>query len=328
MSRKPPSDKKEKPPMTDSATALGEKVPSSSSPRSGRSFSPGAAGARNRSRARGRAGSPGKQDQPTNGDRTPRTTRHEDDQELWKVFKRTRDINLRNVLVEKYFPLVRYIAERVLQTLPRSIELDDLVSAGLFGLFDAIEGFDLKRGIKFKTYCSTRIRGAILDELRTQDWVPRLVRLKAHRVEKAVRDLESEFGREPTAFELAEKLGVAIDEVSQVLSEAAPKTIFSLSEKWDDGEDDRDMEKVDVIEDKRTPNPQQILNQKDVLRLITSHLTRKERLILVMYYYEGLTMREIGDILELTESRVCQIHSNIMQRLKVQLKRAQATISG
>jgi len=195
------------------------------------------------------------------------------------------------------------------------------MSAGLFGLLDAIEGFDLSRGIKFKTYCSTRIRGAILDELRAQDWVPRLVRLKAHRVEKAIRALESELGREPTAFELAERMEVTIDQVNQVMSEASPKTIFSLSEKWDDGDDDRDMEKVDVIEDKKTPDPLHLLHQKDVLDLITRHLTRKERLILVMYYYEGLTMREIGDILELTESRVCQIHSNIMQRLKVQLGR-------
>lgn len=245
------------------------------------------------------------------------------DQELWIIYKKTKDLNLRNVLIERYLPLVRYISERVLQTLPKSIDLDDLVSAGLFGLMDAIEGFDLSRGIKFKTYCTTRIRGAILDELRAQDWVPRLVRLKSHKLEKAVRELESQLGREPTAWELSQKLGVEIDEINAVLVEAAPKTIFSLSEKWEDGDDDREMEKVDIIEDKKTPDPLHLLHQKDVLELITRHLIRKERLILVMYYYEGLTMREIGDILELTESRVCQIHSNIMQRLKVHLEKLQ-----
>ncbi len=245
------------------------------------------------------------------------------DQDLWVIYKKTKDLNLRNVLIERYLPLVRYISERVLQTLPRSIELDDLVSAGLFGLMDAIEGFDLSRGIKFKTYCTTRIRGAILDELRAQDWVPRLVRLKSHKLEKAVQELERTLGREPTAWELSQKLGVEIDEINSVMVEAAPKTIFSLSEKWEDGDDDREMEKVDIIEDKKTPDPLHLLHQKDVLELITRHLIRKERLILVMYYYEGLTMREIGDILELTESRVCQIHSNIMQRLKVHLEKLQ-----
>ena len=125
---------------------------------------------------------------------------------IWKTYKRTRDENLRNTLIEYHMPLVRAIAERVLQTLPKSIELDDLVSAGLFGLMDAIRGFDASRGIKFKTYCSTRIRGAILDQLRSQDWVPRLVRLKASRIERALQRLTAEYGREPTHAELARVL--------------------------------------------------------------------------------------------------------------------------
>src|SRR6185295_13024051 len=124
------------------------------------------------------------------------------------------DENLRNTLIEYHMPLVRAIAERVLQTLPKSIELDDLSSAGTFGLMDAINGFDLSRGIKFKTYCTTRIRGSILDELRSQDWVPRLVRLKAHRLDRAVRQLEGELGRSPNQVELSREMGVSIEELA------------------------------------------------------------------------------------------------------------------
>ena len=242
---------------------------------------------------------------------------------IWKTYKKTRDDNLRNILIEHHMPLVRMIAERVLQTLPKSIELDDLSSAGTFGLMDAINGFDLTRGIKFKTYCTTRIRGSILDELRSQDWVPRLVRLKAHKLERATRKLEAELGRTPNARELAAELGMTLTDLQATEQEASAKTIFSLSEKWDDADDDKDMEKVEILADRKCPDPLDTIQQRDVLDLITRNLTKKERLIVIMYYYEGLTMREIGEIMELTESRVCQIHSNVMARLKAQLDRVQ-----
>ena len=238
---------------------------------------------------------------------------------IWVTYKKTNDDNLRNILIETHMPLVRMIAERLLQTLPKSIELEDLTSAGTFGLMDAIKGFDLSRGIKFKTYCTTRIRGSILDELRSQDWVPRLVRLKAHRLEKALRKLEGELGRDPNQFELAEAMEMSLDELQATRQEAHAKAIFSLSEKWNDSNDDSDMEKVEILADKKCADPMQTMQQRDVLDLITSNLTKKERLIVIMYYYEGLTMREIGEIMELTESRVCQIHSNVMSRLKTQL---------
>jgi RNA polymerase sigma factor for flagellar operon FliA len=243
--------------------------------------------------------------------------------QIWKTYKRTKDINLRDILLECHLPLVRMIAERLLQTLPKSIEIDDLTSAGVFGLLDAIDGFDLSRGIKFKTYCTTRIRGSILDELRSQDWVPRLVRLKAHRLEKALRALEGELGRNPNTFELAEAMGISIDELQATENEAHARAIYSLSEKWDDSDDDKDIEKLEILADKKGDDPVQSLHQRDVLELITRNLTKKERLIIIMYYYEGLTMREIGEIMELTESRVCQIHSNVMARLKAQLDRVQ-----
>ena len=254
---------------------------------------------------------------------SPQMLGEEELEAIWKTYKKTRDDNLRNILIEHHMPLVRMIAERVLQTLPKSIELDDLSSAGTFGLMDAINGFDLTRGIKFKTYCTTRIRGSILDELRSQDWVPRLVRLKAHKLERAMRKLEGELGRQPNQAELAVALELTIEELQAHQNEASAKTIFSLSEKWDDGDDDKEMEKVEILADKKVVDPLDTIQQRDALELITRNLTKKERLIILMYYYEGLTMREIGEIMELTESRVCQIHSNVMARLKAQLDRVQ-----
>ncbi len=252
--------------------------------------------------------------------------------DLWPLYLVAQQITdedqleiLRNVLMERHYPLVKYIAERLLQTLPKSIELDDLVSAGLFGLMDAIRGFDLSRGIKFKTYCTTRIRGSILDQLRSQDWVPRLVRLKAGRIDRALQKLTGEFGREPTHAELAEKLEMEHVELSKEIANANAKTMFSLSEKWEDRDDDSSMEKVDVLEDHKAIDPISELHRHDLLNYITRSLTHKERFIIEQYYRVGHTMREIGEMLALTESRVCQIHSNVMSRLKGLLGPKQGT---
>ena len=245
-------------------------------------------------------------------------------EELWALYRKqaakrgekeqAKLEQLRNTLMERHYPLVRYIAERLLQTLPKSIELDDLVSAGLFGLMDAIRGFDASRGIKFKTYCSTRIRGAILDQLRSQDWVPRLVRLKASRIDRALQKLTAEYGREPTHAELARVLEMDHQLLVTEIQEARARTMFSLSEKWED--DDGSVEKVEVLEDKGAIDPINELNRRDLMTFITRALTHKERFIIEQYYQYGHTMREIGEMLALTESRVCQIHSNVMSRLK------------
>ena len=159
-------------------------------------------------------------------------------EEIWLHYRDAREAKnvgdievIRNILMERHFPLVKYIAERLLQTLPKSIELDDLVSAGLFGLMDAIRGFDLSRGIKFKTYCTTRIRGSILDQLRSQDWVPRLVRLKASKIDRALQRLTGRFGREPTHSELARELEMDHQELSAELQSASAKAMYSLSDK-------------------------------------------------------------------------------------------------
>src|SRR5688572_30845679 len=194
---------------------------------------------------------------------------------LWEIYRTARKSKseaeiekLRNVLMERHYPLVRYIAERLLQTLPKSIELDDLVSAGLFGLMDAIRGFDPDRNIKFKTYCTTRIRGSILDQLRSQDWVPRLVRLKAGRIEKTLQRLTGEYGREPTHAELASRLQMNHSELSREMNSASAKAMYSLSEKWEDHDDESSMEKVDVLEDKRATDPIGELNRRDLMLYI------------------------------------------------------------
>lgn len=276
-------------------------------------------------RAAPRTGTPVKQATQSRPRGTNGKLTEEELDTVWRTYKKTGDQNLRDILLETYLPLVRMIAERLLQTLPRSIELDDLQSAGVFGLMDAIDGFDLSRGIKFKTYCTTRIRGSILDELRSQDWVPRLVRLKAHKLDKALRQLEGELGRSPNNFELAQAMGISLEELVATQSEANARAMFSLSEKWDDGDDDKDMEKVEILADQKCDDPAESSDQRDLFEAITRHLTKKERLIIIMYYYEGLTMREIGEIMELTESRVCQIHSNVMGRLKGQLDQLSLT---
>ena len=241
---------------------------------------------------------------------------------LWRQYERTKDPAARNRLMELYLPVVNFIAERLLLTLPRSIDVDDLRSAGTFGLMDAIEGFDIDRGIKFKTYCSNRIRGAILDELRSQDWVPRLVRLKANQLARAQSALEARHGRAPTHAEMAEELGVDLNDYGSMSEEARAHTVRSLSESWDDGSGEQTVEKIDFIRDLRAADPADLLNQDDVMRAIIRSLNRKEKQIILMYYRDGLTMKQIGGVLHLTESRVCQIHSNVMKKLKVHLEEA------
>jgi RNA polymerase sigma factor for flagellar operon FliA len=244
-------------------------------------------------------------------------------EDLWVLYKKAVQASeaakveaLRNVLMERHYPLVKYIAERLLQTLPKSIEADDLISAGLFGLMDAIRGFDPDRGIKFKTYCTTRIRGSILDQLRSQDWVPRLVRLKASKIDKTLQRLTGEYGREPTHAELADALDMNHVELAVEIGKATAKSVYSLSDRWEDRDDDSSLEKVDVLEDKTSIDPMDELKKNDLMLYMTRSLTHKERFIVEQYYRVGHTMREIGEMLSLTESRVCQIHSNVMSRLK------------
>lgn len=246
---------------------------------------------------------------------------------LWRKYAKTHDPALRNELMEMYLPVVQFIAERLLLTLPRSIDVDDLKSAGVFGLMDAIDGFDIERAIKFKTYCSTRVRGAILDELRSQDWVPRLVRLRAHQLARTQAKLEAAHGRTPTDAEMADELSVPVSDFLSMLEESRAHTVRSLSEPWDDGSGDQAVEKIDFLSDPSSPDPAEILNQEDVMRAIIRSLNRREKQIILMYYRDGLTMKQIGSLMTLTESRVCQIHSNVMKKLKHHLEESKEQLS-
>ncbi|RMG41242.1 MAG: FliA/WhiG family RNA polymerase sigma factor [Planctomycetota bacterium] len=242
-------------------------------------------------------------------------------QQLWIAYKQDQsNVQLRNRLIEQYLPLVRYNAERLWQRLPEGVDLNDLISAGVFGLMDAIEAYDLERGVKFETYCVPRIRGAMLDELRTLDWVPRLVRSKATRLEAVRKELEAELGRPPSDSEMAERLEMNLDEYKKFKSEASAVNVVSLNKKWYETDSYKDVREVDILEDAKGEDPTQGIQRRDLMRLVTRGLNRNERLIIILYYYEELTMKEIGQTLGLSESRVSQMHSGIVARLKRQLQ--------
>jgi len=247
--------------------------------------------------------------------------------EVWKSYRTEPTVELRNALVENYLALVKYNAERIWSRLPDGVELDDLISAGVFGLMDAIDAFDLNRGVKFETYCVPRIRGAMLDELRTMDWVPRLVRSKASKMEEARKTLEADLGRPPTPDEMAAKLSVSIEEFEQMVGEATAVSLVSLNKKWYETDSYKDVREIDILEDKKSEDPTNRIQNRDLMRLVTRGLNRNERLIIILYYYEDMTMKEIGATLDLSESRVSQMHSSIVARLQSQLSKRRPEFS-
>jgi RNA polymerase sigma factor for flagellar operon FliA len=242
-----------------------------------------------------------------------------DIKDVWIDYKKNKTEPLRNILMENYLHLVRYNAERIHVKLPDEVELDDLMSAGIFGLMDAINAFDLDRGVKFETYCAPRIRGAILDELRSMDWVPRLVRSRAHKLDGATKQLEVELGRSPTNEEVARRLKVSMNEFEKMAKDASAVGLVSLSRKWFETDSNKDVREIDILEDKRGADPVREIQRKDLKELITKGLSRAERLIIILYYFEEMTMKEIGATLDLSESRVSQMHSSILARLKAQM---------
>ena len=250
-----------------------------------------------------------------------------DMRQVWVEYKKTRQANLRNRLMERYLPIVKYNAERIAAKLPDEVENDDQISAGVFGLMDSIEPFDLGRGVKFETYCAPRIRGAILDELRAMDWVPRLVRNRAHKLEATTRQLEAELGRSPCEEELAGRLKLPRAQFDKLLRDATAVSLVSLSRKYYESDSSRDICEIDILEDKRGRDPVKEIQKRDLKELIIRGLSRAERLILILYYYEEMTMKEIGATLDLSESRVSQMHSSILSRLKNQLARRQKELA-
>jgi RNA polymerase sigma factor for flagellar operon FliA len=240
--------------------------------------------------------------------------------EVWREYRKTGSEEIRNFLVENYNEIVRNTAERMHMRLPGEVEVDDLISAGVFGLMDAIDAFDIERGVKFETYCAQRIRGAIFDELRAMDWVPRLVRSRTAKVDRARKALEMELGRRPTDREICDRLKVDSAEFSKLSKDSKPVSIVSLDRKCFETDSNKDIREIDVIEDQKQDNPLQELQKLDLKGVITRGLSRAERLIVILYYYEEMTMKEIGMTLDLSESRVSQMHSSILARLKAQMQ--------
>ena len=246
---------------------------------------------------------------------------------LWRDFKASSDESLRERLILHYSPLVKYVAGRVSVGLPATIEQADLVSYGIFGLIDAIEKFDIERNIKFETYAINRIRGAIIDELRAIDWIPRSVRFKAREVERALGELEGRLLRPPSDAELAEELGVSLDDLQETLNQINLVSVVALDELLSvSGEKGEAMSLVDTLADTKAADPEMSFESEETRHLLAqaiNHLPERERLVITLYYYEGLTLAQIGQVLGVTESRVCQMHTKAV--LQLRNKMAEAT---
>ncbi|MGL4389217.1 MAG: RNA polymerase sigma factor WhiG [Brevinema sp.] len=247
------------------------------------------------------------------------------EEELWSKYSDNKDRSIRNYFVEKYAPLVKYVAGRVMVNIPSSIEYDDLVSFGVIGLMDAIEKFDLNRDIKFKTYAVTRIRGAIFDELRNLDWLPRSVRQKAKEIERTISQLELKLGRSAKDHEIAEAMKLSIEDFHQLLLRVGTNALISMDENWfmNDGNDHSPMSIEETLESTSAISPNKLAERTEIKKMIAqaiSDLPDREKQVLILYYYEELTLKEIGNILSVTESRISQLHTKAIMRLRGKLE--------
>lgn len=244
----------------------------------------------------------------------------------WRAYKQSGDSEARETLLLTYAPLVRHVANRVAIGLPTNVDIDDLMSYGFFGLADALERFELDRSVKFETYASQRIRGSIIDGLRAADWVPRSIRQKAKEIERAIAQLEAEHGRQPKDAEVAKALNITIEQYRERLSQVRAVSLTSLDEVWSgsDGDDDTNLSLGQMIEDDNILDPEASVAKQEVKRLLTEAIDRlpeRERLVISLYYYEELTLKEIGQVLSVSESRVSQLHTRAMLRLRAALRR-------
>jgi RNA polymerase sigma factor FliA len=245
-----------------------------------------------------------------------------DTQALWQEFRRTNDRSLRDRLILTYAPLVKFVAGRLGASLPSHVDEQDLVSYGLLGLISAIERYDPDREIKFETYAIVRIKGAIIDELRSLDWVPRSVRSRAREIERAIVELERTLMRAPTDEEIAAKVGISSDELDRSLFEISRSSMAALDELWTPQGGGDQVALIDTIEDAGGADPEFSLEQTELNEALAEAIARlpeREKLVVTLYYYEELTLREIGEVLGVTESRVSQLHTKAVLRLKARL---------
>ena len=246
-------------------------------------------------------------------------------QRLWATYKDTGERQYRDRLILHYAPLVKYVAGRVRSGLPNNVESSDLVSYGMFGLIDAIDKFELDRKIKFETYAINRIRGAIIDELRSLDWVPRSVRSKARDLERAHAEFEVQFKRAPSEAELAQRMGITRAELAKLMSQVSFTNVVALDDITHGGADRGDkMTLGDLLEDPRAPDPETEYETEEMKILLAeqiAELPEREKVVLTLYYYESLTLAEIGSVLGVTESRVSQIHSKSLLDLRLRMQK-------
>ncbi len=246
--------------------------------------------------------------------------------DLWERFKAHGDPVVRERLILHYAPLVKYVAGRVGVGLPANVDQGDLVSYGVFGLIDAIEKFDLERAIKFETYAITRIRGAIIDELRAMDWIPRSVRSKARDVERAYAALEAELHRTPTEPEVAARMGITLKDLHGIFSQVSYVNVVALDELLGvSGEKGESLSLGDTLEDPRVEDPVTAFENEETKYLLSraiDQLPEREKIVVTLYYYENLTLSEIGKVLGVTESRVCQMHTKAVIAMRAKLSEA------
>jgi RNA polymerase sigma factor for flagellar operon FliA len=247
----------------------------------------------------------------------------------WDRYKDTGAASARDALILNYSPLVKYVAGRVAVGLPANIEQADLISYGIFGLIDAIDKYDQSRGIKFETYAISRIRGAIIDELRAIDWVPRSVRFKAREVEKAYTSLENKLKRPPSDVEIAEELGITPDELSHIYTQLSSVSLVALDELMavDSGGGDR-LSLVDTLEDTKMVSPMEAFESEEMKHILVEAINRlpdREKMVISLYYYEGLTLAQIGEVMGVTESRICQMHTKAVLALRGRISDATST---
>ena len=241
---------------------------------------------------------------------------------IWHAFKSLGDDDAGEQLILHYAPLVKYGASRIATGLPSSVEQSDLVSYGMFGLMDALNKFEPGRGNKFETYAIPRIKGAIIDELRAMDWVPRSVRFKQREIEKALADLEAMLKRQPTEKELAERLGMSLSELHEVITQISFVSVLALDETVSVGQDrGEQVSLIDTLADKGLDPTHGVESQetRGMLAAAINGLSEREKIVVTLYYFEGLTLAEIGGILGVTESRICQIHTKAVGLLRNQL---------
>ncbi len=243
--------------------------------------------------------------------------------ERWAEFKSTGDKAVREQLIIHYAPLVKYVAGRVGVGLPSNVEQADLVSYGVFGLIDAIEKFDLERAIKFETYAISRIRGAIIDELRAMDWIPRSVRSKAREVERTYATLEGELRRTPTEPEVAERMGIALSDLHTIFSQVSYVNVVALDELLGVGGERGDTVSLgETLVDVKAEDPMMAFEGEETKFLLAravDQLPEREKMVVTLYYFESLTLAEIGKVLGVTESRICQMHTKAVVSLRAKL---------